>query len=351
MNDYYMNLLIIGYCRLEDGFLYASKALERLNYTIFFFPYHNYTLDNIENKDNILEEYIIDNQIKICLWWNNNINSNTIRNIIYNMNNKKNLNIKNYLFNWDPLLYNYKKYDLNLWEDRIDGRKNTYILLNHVLSCFEKEINYFKNQVKISYAGPGFNKEISYYEKNQDYECDVSIVLTNLYRNNKEFPENLTNITRYEIVDKLYENRDKIKFHIYGYENLKELYPECYKGFIKYNECRKVFSNSKINLSIHPIVNELNKPYSNYEYYSERVPQILGCKGLLITNSYLSKYLKDGIDYIYIDRYMDWYECLMDIINNNQKYEIIRENGYQKGLLYYQWNNWAQIFNDIVHND
>ena len=29
-----------------------------------------------------------------------------------------------------------------------------------------------------------------------------------------------------------------------------------YKGFIKYNECNRVFSNSKINLSIHPLVKE-----------------------------------------------------------------------------------------------
>ena len=37
-----MKLLIIGYCHLDDGFLYASKALEKVNYEIYFFPYLQY---------------------------------------------------------------------------------------------------------------------------------------------------------------------------------------------------------------------------------------------------------------------------------------------------------------------
>ena len=57
---------------------------------------------------------------------------------------------------------------------------------------------------------------------------------------------------------KIYANRHKINFHIYGPIEFKNLYPDCYQGFIKYDECYKVFSNSKINLSIHPIIYELN---------------------------------------------------------------------------------------------
>ena len=52
------NLLLIGYCHLDDGFLYAAKALEKYNYKIFFFPYLSYVMDNIEERDNILIELI-----------------------------------------------------------------------------------------------------------------------------------------------------------------------------------------------------------------------------------------------------------------------------------------------------
>ena len=339
------NLLIIGYCHLDDGFLFGANALEKLNYKISFFPYLSYIMDKIENKDDILINIINYNKIDICLWWCNNISYESYKKCI---SETSKVLTKHYFFNWDPFLYNYEKYNAQCWKERIDNKKMYYPLMNHVFSCYEKEINVFKNSLSISYAHPGFDKNISIYEYNEKYECDISIVCTNLYRHTSEFPDEATNITRYEIVDKLYENRDKIKFHIYGLENLREQYPDCYKGFVKYRDCNKVFSNSKINLSIHPIVNELNDNGSNEEYFSERVPQILGSRGLLITNSLLSDKLVPDEDYIFIDKNMGWYNKLINIINNNDSYENIRTNGYNKALIHYQWDNWAKILDDIM---
>lgn len=330
------NLLIIGYCHLDDGFLFASKALEKLNYKIHFFPYLNYIMDKIDNKDDILINKIIKDKINICLWWCNNISYESYKKIILNCNSSK-----HYFYNWDPFLYNYEKYNSYCWEERINTKKLYYPLMTGVFSCYETEINYFKNKINISYAAPGFDKNISFYEYDKNYECDISIVCTNLYQNTSEFPDELTNITRYNIVNTLYENRDKINFHIYGFEDLKEKYPDCYKGFVKYRDCNKVFSNSKLNLSIHPLVKELNNINSCEEYFSERVPQILGSRGLLVTNSYLSHKLTPDEDYIYIDNNIDWFNKLYNIIQNNNDYNIIRENGHKKGLQYYQWDNWA----------
>jgi hypothetical protein len=344
------NLLLIGYCNLEDGFLYAAKALEKLNYNIFFFPYLSYVMDKIEERDEILVKIIKENNINICLWWNNAIKIENYEIIFNKLNNIPDNLIKHYFYNWDPFLYNYDKYNSLLWKNRIIEKEKYYSMMHHVLSCFETEIKHFKNlnsNFPIIYNHPGFDSNISYYIHDINYECDVSIVCTNLYKDNEEFPENTTNISRYLIVDKLYKNRDKIKFHIYGVENFKYLYPDCYKGFIKYDECNKVFSNSKINLSIHPLVNELNSKFSNEEYFSERVPQILGCKGLLMTNSYLTNILKPNKDYIYIDNTIDWFQTIINIIENNNTYNKIRENGQIKALQYYTWDNWANKINNL----
>lgn len=333
-----MKLLIIGYCHLDDGFLYASKALEKVNYEIYFFPYLSHIMDKIENKDDLLIKMIKDNNIQICLWWCNNILYPSYLYIKSNINTE----IKNIFFNWDIFLYDYQKYNSHVWEDRIENKKLFYPLMDHVFSCYQKEIDFFKNDISISYNFPGFDKNISFYQYNENYICDVSIICTNLYDNTNEFPDEATNITRYEVVNKLYENRDKIIFHIYGPENLNKKYPDCYKGFIKYQECNKVFSNSKINLSIHPIINELNDINTEYEYFSERVPQILGSKGLLVTNSTFSNNLEVDKDYIYIDKEMDWFDKFLFIINNNSDYDIVRENGYNKALKYYQWDRFAK---------
>ena len=340
-----MNLLLIGYCHLEDGFLYASKSLEKLNYKIYFFPYTIYIMDKIEDRDDILVNYMNDNNIDICLWWNNMLKYDNYERIFINLLNK---NIKHFFYNWDPFLYNYKKYGSFIWEDRIEEKKKIYPLMDNVFSCFEKEINYFKNKLKIIYNPPGFDKEVSKYIYDEDYQCDISIVCTNLYGYEKEFPYESTNISRYEIVEKLYEMRHKIKFHIYGLEKFREKYPECYRGFVNYKNCNKVFSNSKINLSIHPLIRELNNENSNEEYFSERVPQILGCNGLLVTNSLFTHKLIENIDYIYIDKYMDWVNKLLKIINDSDEYNIVRENGFNSAINNYQWDNWAKIIDNEV---
>ena len=62
-----MNILIIGYCGLDDGFLFASKGLENLGYIIHFCPYLSYIMDNVENKDDLVIDQIIKNNINICL--------------------------------------------------------------------------------------------------------------------------------------------------------------------------------------------------------------------------------------------------------------------------------------------
>ena len=349
-----MKLLLIGYCSLADGFLYGAKALEKLGYTIFFFPYHNYVLDDNKERDNILVEFIINNEINICLWWNNQINHINVTYVIDKIKSISKLilkpkNIKNYFFNWDPILYNYEKYNsTENWKPIVENKKEIYKLMDHTFSCFEKEIEYFnKLKIKISYCPPGFDKNVSYYYYDKDYECDVSIVCTNLYQDDKVFPRNSTTLNRYIIVNKLYENRDKIKFHFYGPECFKNIYPECYKGSIKYEDCYKVFSNSKINLSIHALSKELNSTKSNTEYFSERVPQILGCKGLLMTNTFLSSKLSNNIDYIYVNE-NSFYTKILNILENNSLYDYIRENGYCTSIKYYQWNNWATILNKVM---
>lgn len=340
-----MNLLIIGYCHLQDGFLYASKSLERKKYKIFFFPYLSHIMDKIENIDDILIEYIYKNNIEICLWWCNYLKYDNYEYIISSLMNKY---IQNIFFNWDPYLYNYEKYKSFYWQDVIIEKKKIYKLMNCVLSCFEKEIDYFKNKLEIKYSFPGYDFDISKYLYDDNYKCDISIVCTNLYDNEDQFPKESTNITRYNIVNKIYENRDKVKFFIYGPLNFKEKYPDCYQGIVSYNDCNKVFSNSIINLSIHPLIKELNSENSKEEYFSERVPQILGCNGLLVTNSLFTDKLEKNKDYIYIDDKIDWFDYLLSIIKNTDKYNFVRENGNKKAFKYYQWDNWAEIFDSSI---
>ena len=331
------NVLLIGYCYLQDGFFYAMNELEKYDYKIYFFPYFTYILDNNEKKDDKLIEYIKLNNINICLWWNNRLKYDSIKYIIDNLDNVVS---KHYFYNWDPYLYNYEDYNCIYWKDVVENITKIYELMDHTFSCFEYEINYMKKR-NISYLPPGFNPSISSYIYDEKYICDVSIVCTNIYDDKSMYPIESCNLHRYEIIDKLYENRDKIKFFIYGNDKIGKMYPECYKGFIKYEDCNRVFSNSKINLSIHCLTECVHSfGNSNKEYFSERVPQILGCKGLLMTNTYYSHLLKEDVSYIYVNK-NNFLHKIFDILQNYSYYEKIKTNGYEIAINNYTWNSWA----------
>ena len=86
-----VNILLIGYCYLQDGFLYAMNELEKYDNKIYFFPYFTYILDENDKKDDLLINYIKTNNINICLWWNNRFKYESVKYIIDNTNEKNNI--------------------------------------------------------------------------------------------------------------------------------------------------------------------------------------------------------------------------------------------------------------------
>ena len=338
------NILMIGYCHLADGFLGGARAFEKMGFTITFFPYYSYIMDKREDKETDIISIIKDKNINICLWWCNAVSESSCS-FIMNHLKEHAINVIHIFYNFDPFLYEYEKYNSFFWKPLIENKKEVYPCMNYIFTCFEKEIQYFSS-LPIYYAPPGFDTSISFYEENKDFECDISIVCTTLYDSFEEHPFDAVSLSRWEVVHTLYTNRHLYTFHIYGPEKFKTLFPECYRGFISYNDSRKVFSNSKINLSIHTLTKELHKDYSTSEYFSERVPQILGCRGLLATNSFLSHLLKPNRDYIFLDE--NWFSSILNIIQSSMKYDIIRNNGYKIASQYYTWNNWSNSIIQMI---
>ena len=209
-------------------------------------------------------------------------------------------------------------------------------MLNHYKS--------FGKNCKLRYFIPGFNTNLSYYLLDNSYSCDVSIVCTNLY-DDLEFWSS-TKICRKDVVDAIYKD-ENINFHFYGPEKFKKLYPKAYKGFIKYEDCYKVFSNSKINLNISPVGDSLNDVVDGKQKHkiSERCPQILGSKGLMMCDTNLEPILLHNKHYIKIDSITQALEIIYDVIENNNKYNNIRENGFN-----YANNNmtWDKVLSNLI---
>lgn len=346
-------LLIIGYYHLADGFKACADFLEK-DYTVYFFPLCHY-LDHKYNVRSEVLRYIkgekcdryecglIENNppIDIVLFWNSRyfIDSHNGLDLVVTMKNEIKHKVLYLAYNWDPMPPT----------GEIDELKMAFIrLLNGYLTCDGREIKYLRDigQYNYMYCPPGFNPQITNYVNNNDYACDVSIVCTNLYTDYSIFTRNSVRVHRKEMVDLIYQHRNEINFHIYGPKEFKELYPACYKGYIKYEDCPKVFSNSKINLCIH--ATSYNN-FQKYLYYSERLPQIMGSRGLAYCDTEYDQLLLPNTHYILADPSDPWNQ-IQEILKNydSSKYQVIKEKAHELANKNMTWDHMRQRINIIA---
>ena len=341
------SLLIVGYYHLEDGFLACSNYLKN-DYDIYFFPLSHYHDSKYDIRSELVQYINGDqcehyecglkphnNPINVVLIWHFKyfIENHARLNIFVNIKNEVKHDVLYLGYNWDP----------QPPEKGLELMKILFIrLLDYYLTCDGREISILKDMGEYNYVycPSGYDPTITHYIEDNSYECDISIVCTNLYYDYDLFPLECVRVHRGSLVDLVYAHRSEFKFHIYGPSELGEKYPECYRGYIKYNECPRVFSNSKINLCIHATS---HNNYGTYSYFSERLPQILGSRGLLYCDTVYEYLLKPDLNYILADD-IDPLGQIRNIINNyhHLKYCQIKDNGYELATKHLTWNNMRQ---------
>lgn len=192
------SLLIVGYYHLADGFRTSANYLSK-DYNIYFFPFCHY----IDSKFNIKSELIKyikgercehyecglqenNPPIDVVLFWNYKyfIESHEGLNLFVMMKEEIKHKVIYLGYNWDPLPP----------MSEIDILKLSFIrMLNGYLSCDGREIKYLKEHGEYNYVycPPGFDPQVTYYVYDPTYECDVSIVCTNLYEDYNIFARNM----------------------------------------------------------------------------------------------------------------------------------------------------------------
>ena len=340
------HLLIIGYYYFADGYLALGQYFNKFFDSVSFLPIYEFNdkinnnidcfddIENIINGSNIINNYIslINHKFKkthIIIWHNINfindfrLNEKNFSKYIIDLKSK--YNFKLYMFNWDP--------NINIFLDD-DILKHFDILYISDLNSILTNNNLLYN---IKPFNQGYSPITSYHISNDNYICDVSFIGTNLYTDN--FWTNKS-LNRKIILDEIYKNKN-IKLHVYGTEILKRHYPDSYKGFISYDKCKYVFSNSLINLNISPLK---DIEYQDNYYYSERLPQILGCNGVMLSNNNYNKLLTPNEDYIYIEDIKDLIPKILYYLTNKDELNKIRDNFNKKLKIF----NYENIINDFI---
>ncbi len=317
-------LLIVGYYQLEDGFKACANQLQK-DYEISFFPllkYEHDLLDLVTDLSNLILTVDV-----VFLWYFNYFTQNWWRyDQFLSIKHIMPISTQLIAYSWDPLIVTSEINPIRL---RLLSQCHLYLTGDH------QEIKYLKQLGlnHVHYAPSGFDPSITYPIIDNLYQCDVSIICTNLYGDESKFPLEFVRLNRKKIVDLIYANRHNIKFHIYGPPSLQILYPECYQREISYIDCPKVFSNSRINLCIHAVSNHSQ---GQHLYFSERLPQILGCRGLLYCETEYHYLLEPNVNYILADP-IDPITQIKQILSNYDNYINLRQRGYELAINHLTW--------------
>jgi len=327
-----MKISLVGSYNLADGYFGAAKALRGKGVEVDFVPAHFYFSESSDQHvDKIIEDLKRQNS-DVVLWWRSETLSEPE---FYRI--KKSINKKFILYSWD---------DPHQFESIHKNIKNKIKYFDICFTCCESSINDYLNYgcEKAVYCPPGFDPEVHYPDEDDNYKCDISLVCTNLYHGNSITQYH--HLSRKVIMELLISQFPDLDIRIYGSDSLKQFFPDHYKGWVPFNESRKVFYNSKINISTHI------RP-DGYKYINERVTQILGSKGLLFVDDVngINEMIGDGKECVVMDlKSVDSVKSqIEDIIMNSDKYDAVRISGNKLALEKYTWKNWAKIILDNLN--
>jgi hypothetical protein len=239
-------ILFIGFYELKESLLAAANALSSppFYYSISHFPLFQYAYDRYDKCPDYLNKLVQKMEEvapDVVIWWFIGIPESEIRVIM-----QQNRSIHHILYNPnDPYCWSNAEF--------IQKVAN----FNLVISPCNVYTSQYKDHL---YSPPPFSPMFHHPptllpKTNTDYDCDISFCITNLYPH-ANYPNQYIN--RREIIDKLVQMTD-IKFHLYGPQFLKDIYPTVYKGYVQFADTCRVFHRSRINLSTHVEKNTINE--------------------------------------------------------------------------------------------
>jgi hypothetical protein len=205
---------IAGSYNLEDGYLGAANALRRKGHEVCFVPVARYNADFKNEKVEKIISDLKEQSPDVVLWWRAEFLTPGEMSYI-----KERCPSVFAFYSWDDPLQ---------WEKHPEMPDKCKVLDVSFSCCMDSVYLYRKNGCESYYCPPGFDPEVHYPEVDPEYVCDISIVCTNLYQGQAitKYPH----ISRKSLIDGVLVKNPGIDLRIYGYESIKKVYPEHYKG-------------------------------------------------------------------------------------------------------------------------
>lgn len=216
---------------------------------------------------------------------------------------------KNYticMFNWD--------------DPHVLKNKNFFNTIKYYDICFTSCIETCKIYNDLSrhvYLLPPVDHKTHYYDYESLYECDIAIIITNLYKDEDYYKNQIIN--RYNLVCELLKH---FKVNIYGPKYLEKEFYNNYKGYIPYELNRKVFSSAKLVLNTHV--------ENAYGYFNERTINIMACSGLMLIDKVKGIEMLNNCCIVLEETIDKIIAQIKHVLENINQYDYIRKNAYEK---------------------
>lgn len=269
-------LLFVVYYEVIDYLSCIKSCFEEYNFQVTHYPLFRYAYDSNDKMDNYtdhMNEFIKKHKPDIILWWFVDVPLDCFKSI-----KSTNPDITYIMYNADD--------PINLSNDIFQKAK----IFDLVVTPSRESIHKYKlySNVKSVIHGPfGYDPSIykkiekvdmeNYISEKSKFESDISMFCHNLFLDRDYFNDQF--IYKKDLIDWLVEycNANNRTLNLYGSHHFGELYPQLYKGDIRYIDQTYLFNFSKIN-----IVQHSNK--SHDQTINEYVMPILGSGGVMLVD-------------------------------------------------------------------
>lgn len=322
------NLIIVTYFGIYEQFKSVKQSLENLGYTVHNFSYiAMYNEGGDKRVVDELKSMLTQINPEYILWWVFNISANSLLEI-------RNANplTKHLYYNWDEP-YNWKL---------VDAESKARYLSTAFITCEETTKKYIGAGALHAYClYPGYTPSIHKplwldlnSESNNEYDCDVSFICTNLYEDPNIYPDQI--VIRKKLIETIYIGQKiyNYSFAIYGPDKFKDVFPLSYRKSLTYDETNIVFNRSKINICTHVVGNKQG-------YLNERVFLIMASGGLLLIDPVpgVDNVLVNGVNCVMINQNRICSQ-IKSILENYPHYEKVKHKAYES-VQNYTWDDWG----------
>lgn len=324
-------LLFVGFYELKDYMVHIKEQFESYNIMVDVYPLFKYAYDahdKFPNYSEHMNNYIIESDPDIILWWFIDVPVDVFKFIRTN-------NPKRYF-----IMYNTDD-PVNLNKEFFDKAKIFDLIST---PCYETMRGYhsLSHVDNVVYGPFGYDAE-SFYpikddmfdEEKKEFETDISMIVYNLYLDESIY--NSQTVYRKTLIENVImycKENDKV-FKLYGTPVLREFFPDNYAGEVPYYKLNLLYNFSKINL--------LSSPFNNKIWcLGEYLFSILGSGGVVLIDDTkeLNSVLTDNHDcFIYnSDNYL---EKINYILNDCDYIDKIKSNT-QTIACDYTWKKWVR---------